>query len=78
VRVHLAAEHALQFQAAHRAFELTALFLEVARGALIALRLGELEQFARVRDALLGALDLADVGTQARAFATQFLGARGV
>jgi hypothetical protein len=78
VRIHLAAEHALQLEVAYLAFEALRVALDVARRTLIAFRLGELQQLARVADSLGGAVELADVGAQARALAAELLGARRV
>jgi hypothetical protein len=78
VRVHLAAEHALEFEPAYGALQLAPFLLQVAGGALIPFRFGQLKQLRGIRDALLGARDLADVGTQARTFAPELLGARRV
>jgi hypothetical protein len=45
---------------------------------LICLGLGHVEKLGRLANALDGAVDLADVGAQARTFAPELLGARGV
>ena len=50
--------------------------LDVARGRLVVLRLGQLEQLRGVRDALGGAVDLADRAGEARALAPELLRAR--
>jgi len=44
------------------ALEALRVALDVARRALVAFRFGELEELARVADALGGAVELADVG----------------
>ena len=43
VRIHLAAEHALEFELAHVGFELARVALDFARHALVVLALGEIE-----------------------------------
>jgi hypothetical protein len=75
VRVHLAAKHALELEAAHLLFEALRVRLDIACGRLVVFGLGQLQQFAGITDALGGALDGADVGAQARAFAAELLGA---
>jgi hypothetical protein len=73
VRVHLAAEHALELEPAHLALEPLGIAADVARGALIALRLGQLQQLRRIGNALGGGIDLPDVGVQAGALLPQLL-----
>src|SRR4029077_15641325 len=77
VRVHLAAEHAFQLQVPHFGLEALRVALDVARGALIALGLGQFEELGSLADALGGAVDLADVARQASAFTSELLRARG-
>jgi hypothetical protein len=73
VRVHLAAEHALQLELAHAAFERRRIALDVARRRLVVLALGELEQLGRIRDGFACAVELVELGAQLRAFAAQLL-----
>ena len=55
VRVHLAVEHALELEAAHLGLEALRVALDVARGGLVVLAFGELEQLGGIGDALGGA-----------------------
>jgi hypothetical protein len=73
VRVHLAAEHALELEAADLALEALGILLDVAGGGLVALALGELEQLRRVVDARRGAIDVRDLGGEARALLAELL-----
>src|SRR6185437_9097680 len=61
VRIHLAAKHALELEAANLALEPLGVALDIAGGGLIALPLGELEELGRIADSLGGALDLRHV-----------------
>ncbi len=78
MRVHLAVEHALELEMAHLGFQALRVALDVARGSLVASRFRELQQLGGLGDALGGAVDLADVGGQAGAFAPELLRARRV
>jgi hypothetical protein len=78
VRVHLAAEHALELKAAHVRFQALRVALDVLRGGFIGLLHGQLEKLSGIADALGGALDLADVAAQPGALATKLLGTGGV
>jgi hypothetical protein len=73
VRVHLAAEHALELEAAHALFEAGSVALDVLRRGFIVLTLGELEQLRRIGDGLAGAVELPELGSQLGAFAPQLL-----
>jgi hypothetical protein len=73
VRVHLAAEHALELQPADIALEALSILLDVPGGGLIGLCLGQLQELRRIGDALGGAIDLRDVGTEARALLAELL-----
>jgi hypothetical protein len=75
VRIHFAAEHALELEAAHRALEPARFALDLGGGRVIALRFGELEQFGGVGDRGRGAVDLAGLGGQSRALLAEQLGA---
>ncbi len=48
VRVHLAAKHALELELAHLRLEPLRVALDVARGGLVALALGQLQQLRRI------------------------------
>ncbi len=63
---------------AHVRLEALRLGVEVACRGLIVLRLREFQQLRGIRDALGGALDLADIAGQTRALASELLGAGGV
>jgi len=73
VRVHLAAEHALELEAAHLTFEALGIPPDVLGGGLITLALGELEQLRRIGNALGRAVDLRDVGAEAGTLLTELL-----
>jgi hypothetical protein len=61
VRIHLAVEHALQLELAHAAFEVHRVTLDVFRGALVVLALGELEQLRGIGDGLGRAIQLLEL-----------------
>ena len=63
---------------AHVGLKALRVALDVARGSLIVLRLGELQQLGGVADALGGAIDLPDITAQACALASEFLRAGGI
>ena len=73
MRIHLAAEHALELEAAHAFLETGSIPLDVLRRGFVVLALGELEQLRRVRDGLAGAIELRKLGGQLGAFATELL-----
>ena len=60
---------------AHHAFQAARVALDVAGGGLIAFALGELQQLGGFLDPRGCAIDLLDVAAQARALATELLGA---
>jgi hypothetical protein len=74
VRIHLAAEHALELEVAHLPFETLRVALDFLRGALVAFGRGELEQLRGISNAAAGAVDLADVARQPGALAPELLG----
>jgi hypothetical protein len=78
VRIHLAAEHALEFQAAHVGLERADIALDRAGGRLVALELSELEQLRGIAERGADAVELLELGRQARTLAPQLLGPRGV
>jgi len=77
MRVHFAAEHALELELAHASFELAGVAFDVARRRLVVLDLGQLEQLRRIADSITGAIEFAELGDQPRALAPEFLGALG-
>jgi hypothetical protein len=66
-------EHALQLEAAHFGFESLGVSVDVARGSLVALAFGELEELRCVRYAFGGALDFACLGGESRPLTSQLL-----
>jgi hypothetical protein len=66
-------EHALQLETAHFGFEPLCVGVDVARGGLVTLALGELEELRCVRYAFGRALDLARVGGEPRPLTSQLL-----
>jgi hypothetical protein len=77
VRIHLAAEHALELELAHAGFELPGVAFDVARRGLIVLDLGQLEQLRCIADRRAGAIEFAKFADQARTLAPEFLGTLG-
>jgi hypothetical protein len=73
--VHLAAEHALELKPAHARLERTGLALDIARGGLIVLALGQLEQLRGVTDGGIGLVQLLQICSEARTFTAELLGA---
>jgi hypothetical protein len=77
VRIHLAAKHALEFQTAHAGFERARIAFDIARGGLVVLAFGQLEQLRRIADRVVGAVELVEFRAQARTLAPELLGALG-
>jgi hypothetical protein len=73
VRVHLAAKHALELEPADLALEPLGIAPDVLGGGLIALPLGQVQELRRIGDAFGGAIDLGDVGAEARALLPELL-----
>jgi hypothetical protein len=73
VRIHLAAEHTLQLEAAYGGLEPLGIPPDVLGGGFIALSLGQLQELRRVGDILGGAIDIGDVGREARALLPELL-----
>jgi predicted membrane metal-binding protein len=73
VRVHLAAEHALELEAADLLLQPRGVLLDIARRGFIAFALGQLEQLGGVIDALGGAIDVRQVGREACPFLAELL-----
>jgi hypothetical protein len=73
VRVHLATEHTLELEAADFGLEPLGVRLDVPGGRLIALALGQIQQLRRIVDTLGGAVDVGDLGTQARPLLAELL-----
>ena len=77
VRIHLAAEHALELEPAHTGLELTGIAFDLARRGLIVLELGQFEQLRRIADRMSGAIEFRKLGDQPRALAPELLGTLG-
>jgi hypothetical protein len=77
VRIHLGAKHALEFQPAHTRFQLQGVALDLARSRFVVLALGHFQQLRCIADRGAGAVKIAQLGRQARAFASEFLGPIG-
>jgi hypothetical protein len=73
VRIHLAAKHALELEPANLALEPLRVAPDVPGGGLIAFPLGKLQQLRGIGDAVRGAIDVGDVGREARALLPQLL-----
>jgi len=78
VRVHLAAEHALELELAHRGLESARFAFDVARGGLVVLGLGELEELRGIRDRVRRAIEFPDVGGETGALLAEQLRALGI
>jgi hypothetical protein len=78
VRIHFAAEHAAKLQRAHLGFELGDFLFYVDDGCIIALGLGQLQQFAGIGERSPGRIELLQIGAQPGAFAPQFLRPLGI
>jgi hypothetical protein len=73
VRIHLAAEHALELEAAHVRFEALCIGLDVARGSLVAFAFRQRQQLGGIRDPLRCAVDLLDRCRQPRSLSAELL-----
>jgi len=71
--IHLAVEHALQLEAAHTAFEADGFALDVLRGALVVLALGEIEELGGIGNGFRGLIELGQLGGQLGALAPELL-----
>jgi hypothetical protein len=74
VRIHLAAEHALQLEVTDLVLEGGRIALDVTRGGFVVLAFRQLEQLFGIGDAFGGGVELGQLGAQACAFAPQLLG----
>jgi hypothetical protein len=77
VRVHLAAEHALEFQAPNTGFECAGFALDIEGRGLVVFTLGELEQLGRIADGGVGAIEFGELCRKPRALFTELLGTLG-
>jgi hypothetical protein len=73
VGVHLTAEHALQLEVPDFAFEGRRVALDVARRGFVVLAFRQLQQLFGAGDAPGSAVELGELGAQARAFAAELL-----
>jgi hypothetical protein len=77
VGIHFAAEHALEFEPPDVGLERPGVALDVTRGGLIILALGQLEELGGIADGGFGAIELIELGGEPRTLASQLLGALG-
>ena len=78
VRVHLAAEHALELEFADLGLDLREVALDLAGGGLVVLGLGELQQLDGIGHRAGGRVHLLDLGGEARALLAELLGLLGL
>jgi hypothetical protein len=78
VRVHLAAEHALEFELAHLALYGRQLALHFAGGRLVVLGFGELQQLDGIPYRAAGGVDLFDFAGELGPLAAELLGLVGL
>jgi len=78
VRVHLAAEHALEFELPNFGFDRGKVTLDLACRALIVLGFGEFEQLRRVAHGAGGRVDLGEFGLEFGTLATELLSLLGL
>jgi hypothetical protein len=78
VRIHLAAEHALQFELAQLRLDGRQLAFDVAGDRLVVVGLGKREQLDGIVDGRGRAVQLLDLGGELGALAAEFLGALGL
>jgi hypothetical protein len=71
--IHLAVEHALELEAAHTALEADGLALDVVRGTLVVLALGQLEKLGRIGDGFGRAVELFELSGELGALAPELL-----
>jgi hypothetical protein len=74
VRVHLAAEHALEFQAPYAGFECVGFALDIARRGFIVFAFRELKQLGRVADGGMGAIEFLELCRKPRTLFAELLG----
>jgi hypothetical protein len=78
VCIHLAAEHALELQAAHIRLECPDVALDRTGSRFVVFQLGEFEQLRGIAQCVADAVELLQLSGQARTLAPQLLGPRGV
>ena len=77
MRVHLAAEHPLEFELADLAFDRAKVAFDLARRRLVILGFGEFKEFDGVADGTGGAVDCFDFSGELGTLAAEFLGLVG-
>jgi hypothetical protein len=78
VRIHVATEHALEFQLANPGLDLAGIARDLARRFLIVLGLGQFQQFTGVARRIQRAVKISDFAAQPGALLAQLLGAIGL
>jgi hypothetical protein len=78
VRVHLAREHALEFELLHLGVDAAEVGLDRARGAFVVLGLREVEQLAGLGQSVAQLVEGRDDGVELGALAPEFLRALGL
>jgi hypothetical protein len=73
MRIHLAAEHAFEFELAHALFEPWQLAIEFLDRGFVVFRFGQLQQLTRIADAVQRRIEFADLPRELRALAAQGL-----
>jgi len=74
VRVHLAAEHALELELAHLRFDLRQIALHLTGRGLVVLALGEFKEFKRIAYRACGSVDVVELCAETRALFAELLG----
>jgi hypothetical protein len=77
VGIHLAAEHALELEPAYARLEFAGVALDVTRGRLVVLTFGQFQQLRSITDCRVGAIQIFDLGGEARALPAELLGPIG-
>jgi hypothetical protein len=77
VGVHFPAEHALELELAHTGLKSRGVALDVLGCGLVVFELCEIEQLGGIGDGGLCAVELLELGAQARALFSELLGALG-
>jgi hypothetical protein len=75
VRIHLAAEHALELEPANPGLQLPGVAFDVARDGLVVFTFRHFQQLRGIADRTAGAVKFTQIADQPRSLAPQFLGA---
>jgi alanine racemase len=78
VGIHLAAEHALQFQGSHELLETRSIALDLARRGIVVLGFSKSQQLDRIAHRVRGALQRTKVLTKSRALPVERLSLLGL